>query len=294
MSDLDDRIRFREEQRALLEGDDVDSSRLMDEDLRRLGPSDFDMAQGANGLSGKLGEREQKWKGLVNRAPFTRGNPPSILQGSLGSTATVAVGGNPAQVALWSGDDAETTVVGVTLFPFDNLFMPNTSNPELRPYGIVKFGTHGCQATAYVDIGTGAQFSVNASEVSLQVGLDAVNGVGAANTAQISGMLSFGTPTRGAPIQRTVYLETVTVSSSKTVAIPAFAKNVTVQWNDPAATSNLEFFSTKTNIYTTGTLAGGANVPPIPIPGHAGFVQVTLVAALGSTANGVLVFELNL
>lgn len=301
MSDLDDRILFREQQRALLEGDDVDESRPMDEDLRRLGPSDFDVMQEGRGLSGKVSERNAKWDALVHRAPFTRGNPPSILQGTLGNQATVFSGdaknpGAAIDVANWAGDDAETMPVTVSfgVAPGVNLVAAANGQELFAPYGIIQFGTRAAQLRAEVDIVQNTQLTISASSVRLQVALEPVEAGAIQQSAILTGMLSFRSITHGTAPTRTRYI-LIDAHASQIVQVPPFAKNV-VFWRNPIVEPfTLHFLNAGgDDRYDFPVVANATMLTPIPLSGEITQIQVESTGGFGFGGGSSLIFQLGL
>jgi hypothetical protein len=233
-----------------------------------------------------------------------------VLQGTLGGQQQVTPGNN-AQVAMWGGADAETLPVTVIFAPVQqvNTFFGAPGVNALRPYGIIQFGTRGFLTKAEVDIGRGCQFTVNASQVSLQVGLEgpAPGETPAPNTSMLlSGMLSFYTTTHRPPVTRTIARPFYPDSStpSEIFFIPPFARGVMLLANTPTsgpafpAFFQLVFYSSNQNQLGNYIYAGSvAGAPPwptgfIPLPNDAVAMTVSYPAAFPTNLPLSLIFEL--
>ncbi len=227
----------------------------------------LDVADGMSGITDDLTRkamlRSQEHARLETVAPFARINPPSILKGTMGGQDRVATGDGVtevernAQVALWGGDDAETTSVTVTFSQVQQLNnaagLVMTSDAVVIPYGIIQFGTRGFLVKAEVDIGLGCQITLSASRVSLQVALEPTTGI--RKTAQLSGMLSFHPIVRTKPITRTKYFTTAV--AAVTVLCPAFAKDVVVFRDTIGVAMTLLFLDSNAAVRYVFTLAAG-------------------------------------
>lgn len=228
-------------------------------------------------------------------------------RGTLGGQDTVYTGddvtdnNNNKQVALWPGDDRETCPVTVTFMPVQQIdrFLSD-SGPvyaALRPYGIVRAGTRGAMPQPIkVDIGRGCQFTINASQVSLQVALHQTTGVQA--SMQLYGALSFWPCTHQSPVTYTEYLDGITLPSEE-VFIPPFAKGLFVM-NDETLTKStfsVQFINSSGNVcgeYTYPALGVGNPALPlgfIPIPNDAVAVRLIDMAGLGALS-WRLIFQL--
>lgn len=245
-------------------------------------------------------------------APFTRIQPPSVLNGVLGGQVTAASAiakggvmpkGMPVQVANWQGtDDSETTPVTVTFIPVQQLGTSAGANVAPRPVGLVTFGTKGFASTLEVDIGTGCQFTVSGSSVTLSVFMDGfgVNGSGnpVADGSQVSmilaGMLSFHSVFRTTPIKRTVYFDLLAGIGDNIVAVPAFASRVWFVRNNTATVSaNLFFKDAAGEIKYDFTLATGTQMnDPIALAGD--ITAIDVVKTAGASTFASLIFELEL
>jgi len=233
-------------------------------------------------------------------APFTRSNPPTLLNSVLGSQAIAsnAPGSLAVNVANWIGDDAETTPVTVTFYEVQafQISAPKASG-IFRPYGIVKFGTRGVLATAEVDMDQ--QFTISGSQVTLEVAMEITSG-GTTETMLLAGMLSFKPVVRTAPVTRTLYLGSIADAASVTVTVPNFAKSVTV-WRGTAAVDTvactIAFLDTigLAGTYYIYTLAAGAyNNDPIPIAGNVRQITVTNNNGAGQASTFFCIFNLGI
>lgn len=210
---------------------------------------------------------------LNQLAPFTRSNPSSMYKALLGNTRTVKVGDQAVQVAYWVADsDGDAQAMTVLFAPVRPIGF-DSSTAVFRPYGIIQFGNSAGLVTAEVDIGVGgAQFTVCASSITLQVAMEVLTGAG---SVQLSGMLSAQPCVRTAPLTRTKYVD-VTLPGDNFVAVPAFAKGFYVQRGTTTGTLQLNLCNNKQLVNSTVTVAPGAQSPLdfIPISGDTYFVDV--------------------
>jgi hypothetical protein len=259
-----------------------------DEQIGSLSPS----AQ-VDGLHRKVALRDQHQDDLVQQAKFVRLQPPSVLKGTLGGQQNVlpitqqppnpnpnGLVVSPAQVANWGGtEDAETTIVTVTFSP---VVAPQTRLPGegyngsvFRPYGIVQWGTRGAMVNLEVDIGTGRQFCIGASQVNLLVALDTdpsqlPNSVGSFGL-RLSGMLSFLPVQKNQQLTRTKYVDVPTAMTGDTIIVPPFATSVALWRSDVTDSNVLTFRNAAGNgVYVWTQAAGQANdmLTPIPLTGE--------------------------
>lgn len=250
---------------------------------------------GPLGLEEKASLRDQKWQGLNDLAKFSRINPPSILKGTIGGqqfvNLTVDTILNPPriQVANWAGDDSETLPITVTFAPVQQL--GNSVNlVDLRPIGIVQFGTRGFSVAAEVDIGTGTQFTVNASAITLQVTLETDPNVvfppGTTTIASmpLAGMLSCYTTTHALPVTRSKFTISINNGFSADVIVPPFAKNVSIWRADSTLSMRADFKNSQGGTVYSRTIAGGAFYD-LPIPLSTNITTVTINNTGGGGAN---------
>lgn len=259
------------------------------------GQDDLDIADevmgatpGASSLDQKVSLRERKLSDLSAKAPFRRINPPSVLAGSLGNQANLAIGPGgfifpigtrsgvrfgtyrmpTVQVANWAGDDAETIPVTVILAPVAQ--QRPTQTLPVWPFGIVQFGTRAISIQAEVDLATGTQFTVNASSVTLQVGLETGGDFVAPTVVaqeNLAGMLSFYPTTHTPAVTRTrILYQDLVPGVPVTLTIPIFSRNLTFVHNVSANTAYLlSFLDSQGN--TTYEFPIPANTYPLtPIP----------------------------
>ena len=117
------RSRFDENGDYLLPSERVEGVYIEDDVHGVFAADDLEMADevarnmyAADSLTQKAAFRNLKHETLGKEAPFVRIVPPSVLKGTLGGQQQVGQGQN-AQVALWGGEDAETTAVSVVFAP---------------------------------------------------------------------------------------------------------------------------------------------------------------------------------
>lgn len=300
MSTLEDEI--EERKNALMELDSGEEyedelvGEVDDAEQEVFGEEDIDradrMARGTgDSLAQKSMLRQDKWSDLNEIADFTRIVPASVLQGTIGGQQQVQGNANQ-QLANWAGDDAETVPITVTFAPVQQIGTVTTP-AGLRPYGIIQFGTRGFSVKAEVDIGTGVQFTVSGSAMTLQAALDTSDAVKPASML-IAGMLSFYPVVRTAPLYRTKYIDDLSVATD--IVVPPFAKNVVIWRETPAATAiTLEFFTSVTGgsaIYSYTLAAGAFQLDPVPLAGDITKIRVTRTAGAGALAR--CIFELSL
>lgn len=238
---------------------------------------------------------------LEKQAPFVRNNPPSILVGALGNQIEVRAG-EKKQVANWTGDDAETLPITVTLGAVG--LVVGSAEPETpfaqRPYAIIQYGTRSSLLTLEVDIGRGCQFTLGASMVTVQVCVEAgpVITPGMPELPMLlSGMLSCHPVVRTQNITRTLYLENDGTNVVTFMPIPAFAKSLVVykpNSGEYASAAALTFYdSVGQPTFYTVVAANTQLTVPIEMPGDAVAVTFTDVAGLQDTPSR-FVFNLEL
>lgn len=226
---------------------------------------------------------------LNAEAPFVRNTPPSILKGSLGNQVNAFLGnigagvtgtlvrGDLTQVANWTGDDAETLPVTVTLGRV-NKTLPSkgTIYAARSPYAVLQWGTRGSLLSAEVDIALGCQLTIAASMVTVQVGLEGFITTPSAVEEPIilSGMLSVHPIVRTDPITRTVICTTGGVVTRR--LIPAFAKSLVVEKASSTVACTIIFLTEVAGTAGTFLLAAGVQqLTPIEIPNDATSFTIT-------------------
>jgi hypothetical protein len=235
-------------------------------------------------LAQKVVQRGEEWHRLNQQSPFIRTNPVSVLNGILGNQI-ILESGQQGDVANWEGDDAETGPVTVVLGPSnqtltfgDNFANPNTISP-VRAYAIVHFGTKGFSTTVEVDVGSGCQFTVNASAVRVTIVMPkALNGY-SANRIPVTGMLSFRAPLRTTPITRTIYWDDpIPLGPNAKIIVPPFAKKLTVitKWTTPYEFTVYDTAGNPTYAWNV-IRAASTEFPTVILPGDAAFVEVGAV-----------------
>lgn len=242
---------------------------------------------------------QRNYRNRLAKTPLISGNPASALQSLMGSTQTVhsgtgtAGGATAPTVARWAADsDAETRPVGVTfgMAPVD----PHFGTADVKPFGIVQFGTTGALLQAEVDIGTGCRFSVEASQVILQVGVDSAVAPATACDLILSGLLSFGMVSKPTPMTRTVYIDNLGAGASTSgIPIKPFAKSVQF-WRAPVTEAvTIEFHNSALQLLYSFVLAANATMTdPIPISNDCTQIVINDTGAGGLT-HGRLIFNLS-
>lgn len=166
---------------------------------------------------------------------------------------------------------------------------------QIRAYGQIIFGTRN-RYTVEVDVGMGAQLSVNAGAVALLVALEASPTGSVDREIVVSGQISFWPCVRTAPLTRTRYIDSLATGNSSTVTIPPFAKSFTVlrSTNMGAVLGyTVTVQDNKGAVLFTQVVAADAFANPVILPGSAR--AVTIANASGSTiTNCEVVFELGL
>jgi hypothetical protein len=253
----------------------------------------------ADGLTQKVALRNHGWKGLADVAKFVRTNPPSVMQGVIGGYQIVRSDDiAPIQVANWGGEDEETLPITVTIAPVEQIPTGiSLSNSRVRPFASVQWGTRAALVKAFIDIGRGAQLTINGSYCTVSVGLDPPPG-GAVTSMKLAGMLSFYPCVRTAPVTRTLYIDGILAGAAATFTVPPFAKNLTVLTIPTAGASpfagplSILFFDGASQlVYARNFIAGDDTVfGPLLLSDDVVSVQISNGA--GSTLTGRAVFEL--
>ena len=224
---------------------------------------------------------------LIENAPFARTNPVSVLNGSLGGEKIFKVVSDLNQwhqVAFWSGDDAETTPVTVSLFNKGRVSVVGFATVEsVSVDARIRFGTKGIADEVEVDVNNGCQLTVSGSEVAVALRSNA--------PVIASAALSFRQITHQQPITRTVQIATGALN----VSVPKFAKSVVI-WRLPVANAvTVEFRDYGGNIRYSYLLAANAyNLDPLPIGNEIVAINVTDTGGGGVSAGSALIFNLAL
>lgn len=258
--------------------------------------------------------------GLLNQqAPFARTNPPSILKGSLGNQAQLAVSFSsgqvppwspvgsqesrvaaPVQLANWVGEDAETTDITITVAPV--FFTPTrTTTIQPRPYAVIEFGTRGSLAQFEVDVGRGVQLTVTGSSATVTGGLESpTNLVVIPNPGEdfsefaMMGMISFKPVTHRPPLTRTRYGASTAGGSSYRFRVPPFARSLRF-WRDAIGVTayRLEFEGLGSGSeYEVTVAAGAALLNEIPLATGVEFINVVRTDADPGANFETFIFDL--
>lgn len=220
--------------------------------------SDFKMLQRADAV------RNQQ---IAERAKYVRVNPESAYTGLLGGQVEIPANSADQQMVInWVGEDVEATPVTISLYPTET-FSPYPTALTALPLGIatVRWGTRNGTQEAVIDIGTGCQFTINASSVYVSVG-HAITPLGVANNAPIrlNASLGFYTCQKNSPLTYTSYI--FNTGTTQSCARPPYAShvyfdraNTTVQWT-------LDFhFSTSGVAYSRIVAANAYLTEPIKL-----------------------------
>jgi hypothetical protein len=252
----------------------------------------------ADTLDQKVAMRHAEWQRLNDQAPFVRAAPPSVLRGILGNQAEVVAGGPLKDVANWEGEDAETCEVTITLAPVipPEIALPS---PLWRPFARVFWGTKAMSAQAEVDVGLGTQFSLTASSVRVQVGLDEVPAGTAIKPLTMIGMISFGSVNRQVPLTRTIYMDLATAPPSleSFARVPAFAKALKVVRGGITGTYQFKLYFNAfngTNVYQYEQAANTYMNDAQPLTPETAGVFIENMSGPGAANTCRLIFELSL
>lgn len=246
-------------------------------------------------LDRKVALREAKWEDYRAEAKWIRITPPSVLRGTLGGQQLVMTDPlvrRTQQVALWQGEDAEATIVTVTggavqLPRFDPTALGPF--PRFRPFGIVKWGVRGWMFEAEFDLCRGVQFSVEASAISLQVGLEASAATG---SLQLAAELGFLPCQKTNPATLTAYIDAAGAGSTTRIDVPAFAREVWFNRTPATEPIRLDFIdSTGTTVSSVPLIASQFMDKPVPLSSD--IVQVAVVDAAAGGYTGRLIFGLS-
>jgi hypothetical protein len=224
---------------------------------------------------------------IERAAPFTSINPRSVFTGALGGQQLVYVNGQSKMVARWQGEDSETLPVTIAFGPAFFQNVPNAVIPAgIRAYGRVIFGTHGQVVPVVVDITIGCQFTIGASSVVLEVGLDCPF---TANNdiifATLSGLISFHPSVRTAPVTSTKAFD-LSTGDTGVQDVPSFAKELVVSRSDSTVVLSVTLRSGG-GVEQTIPVAGGALMSLVQLPGTITKFQITNAAGTAGTINAI-------
>ncbi|MBI4150704.1 hypothetical protein HY492_01120 [Candidatus Woesearchaeota archaeon] len=219
--------------------------------------------------------------------------PVSFDRGVLGHVATilpgnpVSVAGPLTRVAFWPGEDRECQVVSVSVQPAAPFPTADVAQ-IIRPYCQIEWGVMGAKYRAEIDCAYGMNLVLNASSVTVSVGLEATS-----NTAiDVFGSVGFWSIGRSVPALRTAYIDDLAQTAEQRVDRPPFAStiygfdrvNTTLQFTIDQMTRNGTTISRRViaaNTYLTA---------PIPLSNDTAYVIVTNDG--GSTTSARLVWGL--
>lgn len=293
--------------------DDYDA-RLQQIAESRFGPE----GQPLDDLTAKAQDQQIQRDAARDLAPPVSINPASAYHGLLGGQATVYPltdgAGNYVQtsteVARWTGRDTEACPVSIALDPLPAnvapLYTGQTGvipppappavNPIIRPFARIQFGTRDGLVKVEVDIGSGTQIVVPASNVYVEVGLDA----GSNTEFRMSSSLAFSTVLRTLPTTRTVYIDAQATDSNPAnsfqILRPARAiELVGFERVDPAAAYTLYFLGVDNNVsnplYVRTIAANAILTAPIFLSNDVYYIWVSKTAGAG-TSNARVIFGL--
>ncbi len=232
----------------------------------------------------------------INEVQAAMGNPPSATGKSpaLGSDVILTPRTEIVQdsVARWQGEDWETGPVTVTLGLVTPL-VATVGGGAVRPFAYIRWGSYGNNYTAEVDIGTGRQFTVNASMIEVAVALDAL-AASSASQAHLSAFLSFRAMVRTSPLIRTRYLDSLAQNvASAAVVVPPYATGLLpVQMSDTSGSVQIDFYDTSNTIRYSLIIGSGTQISTIPLTSD--IVKLVVTSTTATTQHVRLPFELSL
>jgi len=149
-----------------------------------------------------------------------------------------------------------------------------------RPFAHIFWGTgeRGQLNEAYCDVGRGIQFTISASHLYVNVGMDAPpTGAFLAGSMYLNGHGAFFAGQSQAPVQRTIYIDALTNASNSTFIVPLFATSLLPPMNSVfVGTYTLDFLDNNGNVISSlGPIAGGGIIEPIPLPDDVYQIKVT-------------------
>ena len=230
-----------------------------------------------------------------------------------GGVAGPVVAKNETSIIRWDGDENESLPCRVAISRLGGganatwpLATDGTNSYSYRPFfhAFWGSGSRGQANEVWGDVGRGVQFTVNASHLYVNVGMDAFTAtvaVGAsvtyvAGAMYLSGNLGFFSGTSAAPVQRTIYIDELATSATSTQVVPLFAQCLLPPQSTALATSSgemkIDFQDIGGNTLYSLQFINGTVAAPIPIGNDVYQIKVTNVA--GGTAGYRLVFQLDL
>ena len=233
---------------------------------------------------------------------------PNATTGILGGV----VAKQEEQIIRWNGNsNGESLPCRVAigrLLGGANATFPTASDASGNSYSYRPFfhafwgtGERGQACEVYGDVGRGTQFTVNASNLYVNVGMDAfsatVNVSGAVNyvagAMYLTGNLGFFAGQSQAPVQRTVYIDELADAQSTTFDVPRFAQDLLPpQSTATNGQTTLSFRDAANNVLYSLLYSVGTIVTPIPIGNDVHMIRLTNTS--GGTQGYRLVFRLAL
>lgn len=284
---------------------------MYDDEIAEADRVHHQLPPGSDSLDHKAMLRRMKQAASNAVAPLANTNPSAVFgAGMLGNQATVRPG-ELKQVVNYQAADSETTTMTLVIAPVqqqvttDKEFVTNPLDLNgagilgNRPYARVQWGNKGFSQAAFVDIGTGQQFTLSGTMLTIEVGLK-INPNITTPSMQLAGMIaSFKPIMRTAPLTFTVYADDVIVAPPINIyPIPPFAKKV---WfikqtiGDVVTLNVINFAHSPPGVfeYQAGApiAANTQMTDPIILPNDAVAISATNAAA---NAQGRFVFELGI
>lgn len=221
-------------------------------------------------------------------APFTCINPASADRGNLGQSVLLKPGrtistsvfadGEPQLVANWPGDDREACPVVVTAAPA----LPYSSNIA-RIVAKIQWGVHGAKFEVLVDVGTGFELTISASNVYLSLYLEGgdftTSGAATETDTLASGAIGFQQADHQQAVVRSVRSAGLVTGAGGgfTVSRPAFATSLlSFERSDTGGPTTLTFRDqNNTTIFVRQYAALAYVGAPISLPSEIASVFVT-------------------
>jgi hypothetical protein len=220
---------------------------------------------------------------LARDAAFVRNVPKSITTAMLGQQVQVNSDGTTKQVVYWQGATEETLPVTVAISPISTSINAGGLTGLAQPFAKVTFGTMNGVHTFFVDIGTGIQFTVPASSITVDVGLETQTGI-RSSSMLIAGAISFHPTVRTSPLTRTVYVDPIP-NGDAIIQVPPFARRV-IFYRNPATTAITAFNFVDTFsrvVYQTALAASAQFTDPIWLSTDVTSVDIFAADGTGSS-----------